>query len=71
MVYPAVSGALCAEMSRGLSGQDAFNGMIPIIRSDECDIISDSHIVTTSNKIYGGGYLALCLWMIIRILATL
>ena len=30
-VYPKNTGALCAKMDRGLSGQDGFNDMIPVI----------------------------------------
>jgi DNA (cytosine-5)-methyltransferase 1 len=37
VVYPITSGALCAKMDRGLSGQDGFNDMIPVIRSEDMD----------------------------------
>lgn len=30
LVYPEKTGALCAKMDRGLSGQDAVNGMIVV-----------------------------------------
>ena len=33
VLYPKVTGALCAKISRGLSGQDAKNGMIIVISS--------------------------------------
>ena len=32
LVYPNVTGALCAKMARGLSGQDAVNGMLPVFK---------------------------------------
>lgn len=32
LVYPNVTGALCAKMDRGLSGQDAVNGMILVFK---------------------------------------
>lgn len=28
LVFPQTAGALCAKMDRGLSGQDAVNGMV-------------------------------------------
>ena len=37
VVYPITTGALCAKMDRGLSGQDGFNDMIPVIRSEDMD----------------------------------
>lgn len=30
LVYPETTGALCAKMDRGLSGQDAVNGMVMV-----------------------------------------
>lgn len=30
LVYPETTGALCAKMNRGLSGQDAVNGMVAV-----------------------------------------
>ena len=33
-VFPKITGPLCAKMDRGLSGQDGFNGMVPVIRRD-------------------------------------
>lgn len=30
LVFPDVTGALCAKMDRGLSGQDAVNGMVAV-----------------------------------------
>lgn len=33
-VYPDVTGALCAKMDRGLSGQDAVNGMLIVLATD-------------------------------------
>ena len=35
LVYPNVTGALCAKMDRGLSGQDAVNGMVLVLSSSE------------------------------------
>ena len=32
LVFPEVTGALCAKMDRGLSGQDAVNGMVCVFR---------------------------------------
>ena len=32
LVYPNVTGAMCAKMDRGLSGQDAVNGMLLVFR---------------------------------------
>lgn len=32
LVYPDVTGALCAKMDRGLSGQDAVNGMVLVFK---------------------------------------
>ena len=33
LVYPNVTGALCAKMDRGLSGQDAVNGMVCVFKT--------------------------------------
>lgn len=30
LVFPETTGALCAKMNRGLSGQDAVNGMLAV-----------------------------------------
>lgn len=35
LVYPETTGALCAKMDRGLSGQDAVNGMVLVLSSSE------------------------------------
>ena len=35
LVYPATTGALCAKMDRGLSGQDAVNGMVLVLSNNE------------------------------------
>ena len=35
LVYPDVTGALCAKMDRGLSGQDAVNGMVLVLSNNE------------------------------------
>jgi len=32
LVYPNVTGALCAKMDRGLSGQDAMNDMLVVMQ---------------------------------------
>ena len=32
-IYPKITGSLCAKMDRGLSGQDGFNDMIPVIQN--------------------------------------
>ena len=42
LVYPEVTGSLCAKMNRGLSGQDAVNGMVLVFdtsRKSELDNI--------------------------------
>lgn len=44
LVYPNVTGALCAKMDRGLSGQDAVNGMVVVLSN------------SGSANIYRGGY---------------
>ena len=46
LVFPEITGALCAKMDRGLSGQDAVNGMVLVL--------SNSESVNT----YRGGYQA-------------
>lgn len=46
LVFPEVTGALCAKMDRGLSGQDAMNGMVLVLSSSE------------SANTYRGGYQA-------------
>lgn len=33
LVFPETTGALCAKMDRGLSGQDAVNGMVCVFRT--------------------------------------
>ena len=35
LIYPDVTGALCAKMDRGLSGQDAVNGMVLVLSNNE------------------------------------
>lgn len=35
LVFPETTGALCAKMDRGLSGQDAVNGMVLVLSSSE------------------------------------
>jgi site-specific DNA-cytosine methylase len=35
IVYPETTGALCAKMDRGLSGQDAVNGMVLVLSNNE------------------------------------
>ena len=35
LVYPETTGALCAKMDRGLSGQDAVNGMVLVLSNNE------------------------------------
>jgi len=35
LVYPETTGALCAKMDRGLSGQDAVNGMVLVLSNSE------------------------------------
>lgn len=35
LVFPDVTGALCAKMNRGLSGQEAANGMVLILSNSE------------------------------------
>ena len=46
LVYPETAGALCAKMNRGLSGQDAVNGMVLVLSNSE------------SVNIHKGGYQA-------------
>ncbi len=38
-VYPKNTGALCAKMDRGLSGQDGFNDLIPLIERERHDLL--------------------------------
>ena len=41
LVFPEKTGALCAKMNRGLSGQDAVNGMVAVFdisRTDNLDV---------------------------------
>lgn len=45
VVYPNVTGALCAKMNRGLSGQDGVNGMVVVISQDK----------QSANFLRGGG----------------
>ena len=45
LVYPEKTGALCAKMDRGLSGQDAVNGMVVVLSSS-----------SASGNILRGGY---------------
>lgn len=33
LIYPEKTGALCAKMGRGLSGQDAVNGMVCVFKT--------------------------------------
>lgn len=47
LVFPDVTGSLCAKMDRGLSGQDAVNGMVMVF-----DISHNSE----SGNILRGGY---------------
>ena len=35
LIYPETTGALCAKMDRGLSGQDAVNGMVLVLSNNE------------------------------------
>jgi hypothetical protein len=35
LVFPETTGALCAKMDRGLSGQDAVNGMVLVLSNSE------------------------------------
>jgi hypothetical protein len=44
LVYPETTGALCAKMDRGLSGQDAVNGVVLVLSNSE------------SENTYWGGY---------------
>ena len=50
LVYPNVTGALCAKMARGLSGQDAVNGMLPVFK-----IIQGGGIAATLDASYYKG----------------
>ena len=53
-VYPKTTGALCAKMDRGLSGQDGFNGMTPVIEVEDREILDKSgHL-----PIFEGGWRA-------------
>lgn len=51
LVFPDVTGALCAKMDRGLSGQDAVNGMVAVFT-----ILSRN----SSDNILMGGYHTPC-----------
>jgi hypothetical protein len=48
IVYPKVTGALCANSHPGsYTGQDAFNNMLPVIRREDDDLLDisgDQHI---------------------------
>lgn len=47
LVFPDVTGSLCAKMDRGLSGQDAVNGMV---------MVFDTSPSSESGNILRGGY---------------
>ena len=51
LVYPNVTGALCAKMNRGLSGQDAVNGMAVVFAAGP----SASETVSCTRLTWGGG----------------
>jgi len=51
-VYPKNTGALCAKMDRGLSGQDGFNDMIPVIERGTHDLLDKAISLSISE---GGG----------------
>ena len=55
-VYPKNTGALCAKMNRGLSGQDGFNDMIPVIERGKHDLLDKAISLSISE---GGGAAAL------------
>jgi len=55
-VYPKNTGALCAKMDRGLSGQDGFNDMIPVIERGTHDLLDKAISLSISE---GGGKAAL------------
>ena len=40
LVFPETTGALCAKMDRGLSGQDAVNGMVLVLSNRESENMS-------------------------------
>lgn len=50
LVFPDVTGSLCAKMDRGLSGQDAVNGMVCVFR-----IIQGGGISSTLDASYYKG----------------
>lgn len=51
LVFPDVTGALCAKMDRGLSGQDAVNGMVAVFETGQ----SASATGNCTKQIWGGG----------------
>ena len=54
-VYPKITGSLCAKMNRGMSGQDGFNDMIPVIGRNKDELLDK----TVTLPIYEGGVVAL------------
>lgn len=50
LVFPEVTGALCAKMDRGLSGQDAVNGMVMVFKAGR----SASATGSCTKQIWGG-----------------
>lgn len=61
LVFPETTGALCAKMDRGLSGQDAVNGMVAVF------IILSRN---SSDNILRGGYRTPCKREIVKTQAT-
>lgn len=47
LVFPDVTGSLCAKMDRGLSGQDAVNGMVMVFNTSPSS--------ESANIVLGGG----------------
>ena len=50
LVYPETTGALCAKMDRGLSGQDAVNGMVAVFLTGQSASATDN----CTKQIWGG-----------------
>lgn len=49
-VWPLRTGALCAKMDRGLSGQDAVNGMVLVLSNSASVNIYRGGIKHTNGK---------------------
>ena len=53
LVFPETTGALCAKMDRGLSGQDAVNGMVMVFLTGPCALETGNYTKLTSGGVSG------------------